>query len=325
MTFDERCDIITLRFLWASAIALISTVLAFAQQTSATVSPSAQVPTPPPSNEVTGIDINRFIGNPFHSHPHLMEQVILVRSILKSGNPYALGEPGAVLEYRKELGYGTLAGHNHTPLTTMPEQLFFYIESGTGRVDDGENYWDLRPGIGVLVPPGGKHRITNSSDEPLEMVLLTWIPPHSAQPASGIRVRNINDVPYNDCGGATCHWSLFGKNLFNSSHGLDPNEAIHIVLLPPMTIAEPHAHTPGWEEIWTKLKPNDSYLMLGSEIQEMPPHTAYLVPPNAKTVHSVINVTRDQPQTWLYVGRHPIAAKLTSTPLVAPKRLKAAE
>ena len=137
----------------------------------------AKAPKPPDSNEVVGIDIDRFVGSPFQSPVRVLDDVILARSILTHGDPYHPGDPGAVLENRKDLSMGTVLGHNRTSLASSLDQQFWYIESGNGRLDNGEQYWDLREGIGLLIPPHVKHRLVNSSDEPLQMIMLTWATP----------------------------------------------------------------------------------------------------------------------------------------------------
>src|SRR5258705_4215399 len=65
---------------------------------------------PPPSNEEVDINIDRFIGSPFQSHPEVSHGAIIKRTILTHGDPATLGEPRAVLQYRKELSLGTLTG-----------------------------------------------------------------------------------------------------------------------------------------------------------------------------------------------------------------------
>jgi hypothetical protein len=62
--------------------------------------------------------------------------------------------------------------------------------------------------------------------------------------------------------------------------------------------------------------------MLGSEVREMLPNTAFLAPPNSRTVHSVVNLLRDKTQAFMYLGRwawkqppHP------ERPLVKPRSL----
>src|SRR5258706_1206131 len=122
-----------------------------------------QVVVPPPSNEQVGINIDRFIGSPFQSHPEVSHGAIITRTILAHGDPTTIGEPRAVLQYRKELSLGTLTGGSQTPVTTLTEQLFFYVQSGEGRLDDGREYWTLREGIAALIPPRAKHRVSNSS------------------------------------------------------------------------------------------------------------------------------------------------------------------
>ena len=132
---------------------------------------------PPPSNERSGVDIDRYVGDPLKSPPGRTHEAIIKRAILTHGSPLASGGNRAVLEYRKELTLGTLGPKDLTPLVDLDLQLFFFVASGEGRIDDGLGYWDLREGVGVLVPPRLKHRITNTSDEPLELLMLTWEPP----------------------------------------------------------------------------------------------------------------------------------------------------
>jgi hypothetical protein len=48
---------------------------------------------------------------------------------------------------------------------------------GSGGLPQREQYWDLREGIGLLIPPHVKHRLVNTSDEPLQMIMLTWASP----------------------------------------------------------------------------------------------------------------------------------------------------
>jgi len=137
---------------------------------------------PPPSNEQVGINIDRFIGSPFQSHPEVSHGAIIKRAILTHGDPATLGEPRAVLQYRKELSLGTLTGGSQTPMTTLTEQLFFYVQSGEGRLDNGREYWTLREGIAALIPPSAKHRITNSSRDPLQIIMLLWDPRRGLRP-----------------------------------------------------------------------------------------------------------------------------------------------
>lgn len=258
----------------------------------------AKSPKPPPSNQVVGIDVNRFVGNPLSSPVRVIQDVIFARSILIHGDPYRPGDPGAVLEYQKDLSVGTILGHRRSSLVQVPEEEFWYVESGKGVLDDGKNSWDLHDGIGVLIPPNARHQVANTSDDPLEMLMLVWTP-EPATPRTDILVRDVTSLTLPAEG---AHWNYFGADLFAPEDGLHANEQIAVVYMPPMTIAEPHAHIPHWEEVWVKLPPYSSYLMLGSEVREMPPNTAFLAPPNSQTVHSVVNFMKDKTQAWLYIG-----------------------
>ena len=87
----------------------------------------AKTPTELPPNHKVGIDIDRFIGNSFQSAVRKSHATIFVRSILTPGDPYQPGEPGAVLEYRKDLAEATLLGRSRTPLVEMPDQILLFI------------------------------------------------------------------------------------------------------------------------------------------------------------------------------------------------------
>ena len=111
------------------------------------------------------------------------------------GDPAAPNKPGAVLRYSTELATAVLKENTQTPLVQLPEQQLLYVEGGQGQLDDGNRSWDLRVGTGILIAPGSAHRFTNTTQEPLQMILVTWQPEDGAQPVDDIRVRNIDQVP----------------------------------------------------------------------------------------------------------------------------------
>ena len=85
----------------------------------------------------TGVSIDRFVGDPSRTIARLSHDVIFTQSILRAGDPAAPGPDGAVLQYRKELVLGTMNPNQTSSLTTLPEQQVIYVETGTGRLDDG--------------------------------------------------------------------------------------------------------------------------------------------------------------------------------------------
>jgi hypothetical protein len=249
------------------------------------------------SNEQAGIDIDRFIGYPVNSPVH----------------PYNPGPTGAVLEYRKDLVTATLLPHNRTPLVTLPDQHFFYIQSGEGRLDDGKQFWDLHEGLAILTPPNAPHRFVNTSDKPLNMIMLRWTA--AGTPKSDIIVRNVNLLPYCE---ENAHWNNTSKCVFGVNDGLMQGERIYTVMLQPWAASQPHSHGPGTEEIWTKLTPGDSVMLIGSELREFPQNAAYLVPPTGFTEHSNLNLSKDRVDWWLYVARSRGSAGAPQTTSTAP-------
>ena len=264
----------------------------------------AQTPAQPsrerPSDSPRESDVDRYISNPLSSTAVVTHAGILTRSILRAGDPHVPGSPGAVLEYRRNFALVTLMPRNRTALLQVPYQQLFFVEDGEGRLDDGTQYWDLRHGVAVLIPPGAAHRLTSTSDTPLNMLMVSWDNPSGVTPRKDILVRDASLLPFAE---QNAHWSYMAKNLFHPSDGLHPNEKVLVVYLAPMSIGRPHTHPPHWEEVWTNIGPGASILQLGSEIREMPVNTAMLVPPNGETVHAVLNTTRNT-QAFFYFGRY---------------------
>jgi mannose-6-phosphate isomerase-like protein (cupin superfamily) len=252
------------------------------------------------SNEAAGVDIDRFIGNAADSPVHLSQGLLLTHSMLKAGDPYHPGSNGAVLEYRKDLSVATLLAKNRTPMTSVAEQLLFYVESGEGRLEDGKQYWDLRENIMVLIPPNAQHRIVNDSDKPLTVVMMSWAP--SAPPRADILVRDVNLLPWCE---ENAHWNNTSKCVFGAADGLLQGERMYLVMLQPWATSQPHSHGPGTEEIWTKVSPGTATILMGSELREMPQNAAYLVPPTGFTEHSNLNLSKDRVDWYLYVARGP--------------------
>jgi mannose-6-phosphate isomerase-like protein (cupin superfamily) len=254
------------------------------------------------SNEAAGVDVERFIGVATDSPVHLSQGLLLTHSMLKVGDPYHPGVRGAVLEYRKDLSVATLLPKNRTPMVEAPDQLFFYVESGEGRLDDGKQFWDLRENIAVLIPPNAAHRLVNDSDKPLTIVMLTWTA--SAPPRQDILVRDVNLLPWCE---ENVHWNNTSKCVFGAADGLYQSERMYLVMLQPWAASQPHSHGQGTEEIWTKVTPGTATILIGSELREMPQNSAYLVPPTGSTEHSNFNLSTDRVDWYLYVAHGPIS------------------
>ena len=255
-------------------------------------------------NEVENVSVDRFIGNPDTQPVHLSHGTLLTHAILSAGNPNQPGPQGAVLEYRKLLATAELLPGSQTPLETYPDEYFFYVKSGEGRLDDGKQSWDLRPDIAVLVPPSVAHRFINtSSEKPLEMIMLQWTGGPNAKNALIIRdTRLLSWCEEN------AHWNNTSRCIFSASDGLLQGERIYTVMLQPWAVSQPHSHTPGTEEVWTKITPGTMPILMGSDLREMGEDTAYLVPPTGKTDHSNLNLSKDKTEWWIYFARGPASA-----------------
>jgi len=282
----------------AAAFAVSTIAAAFAQG-GAGGAAATDTPREPPANTATGVSIDRFIGDASKSIGHLSHDVIFTQSILRAGDPSTPGPDSAVLQYRKEIVLGTMAPGQTSSLTMMAEQQVIYVETGTGRIDDGSLFWDLKPGIMLLVPPNQPHRFTSAGDKPLKMLMLSYALDPGITAHKGLLVRDVNVILYTE---RNVHWSNFAKYVFDDRDGMHPSDRIYIVDMAPMTIAGPHAHVPNAEEGWVKVTDGDAVMQLGSEIRRWPANVGFIAPPNGQTVHAAIN-TSDSVQSWFYFAR----------------------
>lgn len=249
----------------------------------------------PMPNDRTNVQIDRFFGDPMNSAGRLSHGGLLTRTILRNGDPNVPGPAGAVLEFRTQVAKATLLPESRTPLMSLNSQFLFYVVSGEGRLDDGKKSWNLRNGITMLIPPDVQRRFVNTSADPLEMIMVEW--PANALARKDILVRDTALLPFCE---ENAHWNNMSKCLFSPADGMTGRALL--VMLMPMTMAAPHTHVPGTDEIWTKLTPGNALILLGSELREMPQFSAFLAPMDGQTWHGQINPSRDQIEMWLYVA-----------------------
>ena len=281
-----------------------------------TADPAA--PRDPPSNDATGVQIDKYIGYADRVIPRVAYDVMIKRTILSAGDPNGGGAPRAVMPYHKEVALLELAGNNVTPLSVFEEQHVFYVESGAGTLDDGKQIWDLKPGIAVLVPPRLAHRFAATTDAPLKMLLTSQIMAAEDKVRADILVRDVAKLAFTERNG---HWSNMVKYVFLGEDGLHATDHYYIVYMPSWTIAGPHAHVPGVEEVWIKLTDGQSIMQMGSEVRPWPANSGFMVPPNCRTVHSAIN-NSEETQAWFYFSR--LSASPPQRPPGAPPRPGAA-
>lgn len=272
-----------------------STILAVALLAAGAGLAQAPVPRESESNAVTGIAVERFIGDAALSAPKIVGNAMLTRAILTRGDPTQPGWPGALLTIRNEVVAASLQPGEATSMMRRPEQLVAYVKSGTGRLDDGQRGWELKPGYTFLIPVDATHRLTATGDMPLEMTIAAG-PAAETGGSRTILVRDTAKLLYVEQG---AHWVNLSKAPFR-----DMGDRLLIVYMAPLTIAGPHAHVPGTEEAWTKLTDAPALLQVGSEIRHWKKDQGFVVPPNGRTIHAAINYSNER-QAWFYFSTFP--------------------
>jgi len=283
------------------AITVVVT-LCVAQTATAQGEPERVVPREHPANWESGVDIDRFIGDPYKAATRIINGGLNARTMLSHGDPYTPGAMGAVLEYRDELSLVELQPHFETSVHESPTIYFYYVQGGEGTIDSGprSDSFELRNGVGILVGPNVKQRFVNTGDTKLSMIMLAWSDNDGMTAPDEILTVDTIAKPFNARPRLT-HWVHMGKGMFNNDNGI--NTTMSAIYFPPMSYGGPHAHTEGVEEIWVKVGADEGFAILGSEIRRVVGTGAFLSPPNGLTPHSSMNLSTEDPSIWLYISR----------------------
>jgi hypothetical protein len=267
---------------------------AFGQQ------PERVVPREHPSNAVSGVDIDRFLGDPYRAVTRSINGGLAARSMLRRGDPYTPGANGAVLEYREDLSLVELEPRFLTSVYESPLTHFYYVQGGEGTIDSGPGTpsFELRSGIGILVGPNVRQRFVSTGDQRLSMIALSWSNNEGLTPPSNILTVDTISKPF---GPRQAQWVHMAKGMFNTDNGI--NMTMSAIYFPPMSYGGPHAHVEGVEEIWVKVGSDEGYALLGSEIRKIVGTGAFLSPPNGLTPHSSMNLSSENASVWLYLSR----------------------
>lgn len=256
--------------------------------------------------------IDLFLSDWQGSMPRHEHGSLVLRDILTRGDNFAPAEKGAVLHYGNFLAYGRLAAWNSTtPSRLDGHQEVYYILGGTGEITAGGDTATLRRNIAVFMPAGLEFVMKSTSSEPLTMYVINEPIPAEFHPKTKMVVKDeaaahvrtpAGGDPY-VVPGASGHWGHVVRELFSPADGLATEQSVITVTLNPLTMGEPHPHRPGQEEVWAAIE-GDSLAFLGTELRVQRPGMAYMLPPDAVTIHSNINVS-DAPVKFLYFAKFP--------------------
>lgn len=229
-----------------------------------------------------------FIGNRLHSMPRILHGALIVRDMLTPlvGEPLRPVRKGAVLTEMKSVSCVTLEANGRTrPATLDGEQYIFYVDGGCGAIRSGGETIELREGIGILVPPSLEF-VMEAGATPLTGNLVVEPVPAGFTPNTGIKVVDEHEGPLS----ISVHWANIDNGLFSRGDGLTTLLGIGVIRLDAMTIAQPHSHPEGVEEVWFAID-GDIMVLLGKQLRRLPVGTAYKIPADGMTAHANINRT----------------------------------
>jgi mannose-6-phosphate isomerase-like protein (cupin superfamily) len=246
-------------------------------------------------------DIDMYFKNWRDSIQLEMHGALAIRTILSPGDPLNPTRPGAVLKYAKLFAHATVGPYESTQPTVLDgEQEIYYVYEGCGEIKSASTVAELRPGIGVLIPPDVEFIITNATDATLKMYLLIEPVPDGFDAQDDMVVVDEMKLP---SGSGNPHWVSIHKGLFSKDNGLATLSSVLTVQFDPITMFHPHSHVEGIEEVWTTIL-GDGYVLYDKNLRHQPPGTAYYIAPDGETPHANLNVSESRFKL-LYFSRFP--------------------
>jgi mannose-6-phosphate isomerase-like protein (cupin superfamily) len=239
-------------------------------------------------------DIDMFMGNWRNSTPRLMHGNLVFRDMLTTlEGPDDLhpSRRGACLTYSEAVSYATIepGAVAHTMKGELNNvQQTFVVHSGEGVITSGSKTVELKKGMAFIITPGLDFKLTATGDSCMTFYVATEKILAGFSPNKTLEVvDNRGEAPF-----MKVHWANIDRVMVGQKNGMCQYSAFTEVKLDAMTIAQPHSHEKGVEEIWIATD-GDIELLLGKQLRKLPVGTAYRIPSTGKTAHSNINATDD--------------------------------
>ena len=234
-----------------------------------------------------------FITHWTESMPRYVHNALVVRDMftsLDSGDPLHPLRKGAVLTELSNVSRASLAaGCTTGPVSLEGEQEILYIYGGSGAITANGMVGALHSGVGVLIPPDLTFSLSADADNEITMYRIVEKVPTGFQSNKNIIVRDEKEIPLLESNG---HWANVAKTLFwKDSDNLTTIVGMNPVWIFPGTMAQPHSHEEGVEEIWIAVDGGQFDVLLGKELRRLRHGSAYKVPTTGITAHSNINVS----------------------------------
>ncbi|MFC1650956.1 cupin domain-containing protein [Candidatus Latescibacterota bacterium] len=237
-------------------------------------------------------DIDLFMGNWRNSMPRLMHGNLVFRDMLTAlEGPDDLHPTrrGACLQYSEAISYATLEPGAHArPREGELDglQQVFNVNSGCGVITFGDKTVELRADMAFILTPGLDYELTATGDDYMTFYVVTEKLPDGFSPNEALEVvDHRGEAPF-----MSVHWANIDRGMIGGSDGMSQYSGLTRVKLDAKTIAQPHSHPAGVEEIWIATE-GDIELLFGKQLRRLPVGTAYRIPSTGKTAHANINTT----------------------------------
>lgn len=236
--------------------------------------------------------VRNWINSPSRvTHGYMIERVIFTK--IDPQNP---GKEGAVMRHIDSFSRAYLEPRC-TSLSTAHDNIqeVFYIVSGEGFFTAGNKDRFVREGDCIIVPPGVGHTMKNTSDAPLEFLILVESVPEGVEMSKEATFSNYRESPI-----GRGHWNHLVHTIYGKDNGLVKLNSVLIVGMEPMQVADTHGHHDRMDEIWYMVRGNGLHVV-NQEVWRQKPGDAIQVA--TSTGHCLINDT-NEPLQIFYFAHH---------------------
>ena len=236
-------------------------------------------------------DVDMFMGSWKQSMPRLMHGHLIFRDMLtalEGSNDLRPTRRGACLVYSDAISYATLepgaTARNRNELKDT--QQVFKVHAGSGTITSGTKTVQLEKGMTFILTPGLDFQLANNGGCQMQFYVATEKIPVGFNYNKTLEVvDNRGEAPF-----MSVHWANIDRMMISQKNGMCQYNGFTEVKLDAMTMAQPHSHGPGVEEIWIATD-GDMELLIGKQLRRLPAGTAYRIPSTGMCAHSNINDT----------------------------------
>ncbi|MBI2672831.1 NAD-dependent epimerase/dehydratase family protein [Candidatus Woesearchaeota archaeon] len=204
-----------------------------------------------------------------------------------------------LLNHIVKFSFATLSPKKLTTTASYNEQEIFYVVKGEGVIITGERRLKIGKDYAFIIPPKVDYAISNTSEENLEILVITEEAPKNSK--NEITIKDTNKIPFDNFD-PLLHWCHHSKTIFSfEKDNLTKTHYISLVYVDGEKLPEPHPHFNGHDEVWHALEGKTIMAFKDNLMCTQIPGTSILIPDNGQIPHTSINPFKETAKFFFFM------------------------